>query len=189
MQTKKTDVIIIKEYLEGNEAALETLIARYLKPVYGFAYRYAQNASDAEDITQEVFVRVWKNIKKFDENRNFKTWIFSIAKHAALDLLKKKRAFSFSQFETHDGENPLLETLADPLPLQDELSVQKSITEVVERAIQQLSPRYRAVVISHFRDQFTFREIAESLNESLNTTKSRYRRALAILKKSMQKPY
>ena len=65
------DKILIQQYIKGDEASLEILIARYLKPIYSFVYKNVGNPSEAEDITQEVFIKIWKNIKKFD--RNFHT--------------------------------------------------------------------------------------------------------------------
>ncbi|MBI4159946.1 sigma-70 family RNA polymerase sigma factor [Candidatus Wolfebacteria bacterium] len=73
------------------EVSLELLIRRYLKPIYGFTYRYVGAGQDTEDVTQETFVKVWRNLKKFDQNKSFKTWIFSIAKNTAIDFLKKKK--------------------------------------------------------------------------------------------------
>ena len=92
----KKEEQLVRDYLKGDENSLEILIGQYLKPIYSFIYRYVGNASEAEDITQEVFVRVWKNLKKFDQNKKFKTWIFGIAKNASIDWLRKKiSAFSF----------------------------------------------------------------------------------------------
>ena len=90
------DKQLIVEYLKGDEKALETLFSRYLKPIYTFVYRLTGNAQDAEDISQEVFVKVWKNLKKYDDTRSFKTWLFTIAKNTAYDLLRKNKEIVFS---------------------------------------------------------------------------------------------
>lgn len=94
MQTY-TDEQLIKNYLKGDDNSLEILIRRYLKPIYFFVYGYTKDEQKAEDIAQEVFVKIWKNLKKFDKNKNFKTWIFTIAKNTALDYLKKKKSCRF----------------------------------------------------------------------------------------------
>jgi len=188
-----SDNKLIGGYLAGDERALELLIQRYLKPVYGFVYRYAGNAQDAEDITQEVFLRVWRNLKRFDGEKSFKTWIFSIAKNASLDFIKKKKTLAFSDFsarggsafggENEDGSNSLIDTLRDfsPLPLQ--LSELSEIRRVLENAKEKLLPKYSMVLSLRYNDDLTFREIAESLGEPLHTVKSRNRRALAKLLK------
>ena len=178
-----SDKQLIIDYLSGNEKSLEVLIKRYLKPIYSFAYRYVGNDQEAEDITQEVFVRVWRNLKKFDQNKKFKTWIFSIAKNTSIDWLRKKKAIPFSNFENEKGENWLIKTIADPCPLPDEIFEQTGIAKILNSAMNQLSPKYRMVLFLRYNDHFTFREIAESLNEPISTIKSRHRRALILLKK------
>ncbi len=180
---RKTDEQLIFSYLDSDEKSLELLIREYLKPIYSFAYRYIGNAQDAEDITQEVFVKVWRNLKKFDQSKIFKTWIFSIAKNTAIDFLKKKRVIPFSEFETEDGENMLTDTLADPSPLPQELLERADMAQLLNSAMEKLSPKYRMVLFLRYNDHFNFREIAEALGEPLHTIASRHRRALVMLKK------
>ena len=184
--TNINDEILTRKYLQGDEKSLEVLILTYLKQIYSFVYRYVGNGQDAEDITQEVFVRVWRNLKKFDQNKSFKTWIFSIAKNASLDFLKKKKAIPFSEFEREDGGNIIIDTLADPSPLPPELLEKAGMARMLNEAMEKLSPQYRMVLFLRYNDHFNFREIAESLNEPLNTVKSRHRRALVMLRGLIQ---
>ena len=177
------DEILVKKYLAGDEQSLELLIRRYLKPIYSFVFRYVGNGQEAEDVTQEVFVRVWRNLKKFDQEKSFKTWIFSIAKNASLDFLKKKKAIPFSEFEREDGGNVIIDTLADPSSLPLELLEKAGMAKILNVAMEKLSPRYRMVLFLRYNDHFNFREIAESMGEPLHTVKSRHRRALIKLKK------
>ncbi|MFA6919366.1 MAG: sigma-70 family RNA polymerase sigma factor, partial [Patescibacteria group bacterium] len=92
------DEQLVQQYLSGDEKSLEVLIQKYLKPIYNFVYRYVGDMANAEDLTQEVFVKVWKNIKKFDRKKSFKTWIFCIAKNTAFDYLRKKKSIPLSNF-------------------------------------------------------------------------------------------
>lgn len=184
-----SDEQLVFHYLKGDEKSLEALIRLYLKPIYNFVYRYTGSGQDADDLTQEVFVRVWKNLKKFDRRRSFKTWIFSIAKNASVDFLKKsqsafggKKTLPFSQFENEKGGNPIIENIADPAPLPSEILEQKDRANVLTAALAKLSPQSRMVLFLRYNDHFTFREIAESLDRSLNTIKSWHRRALITLK-------
>ena len=177
------DEILIRKYLAGDEQSLELLIKQYLKPIYSFVCRYVGNSQEAEDITQEVFVRVWRNLKKFDQEKSFKTWIFSIAKNASLDFLKKKKAIPFSEFDTEEGGNRITDTLADPSPLPLELLEKAGMANMLNAAMEKLSPQYRMVLFLRYNDHFNFREIAESLDEPLHTITSRHRRALIQLKK------
>jgi RNA polymerase sigma-70 factor (ECF subfamily) len=179
---------LIVDYFKGDEKSLEILIRQYLRPIYSFIYRYVGNTSDAEDITQEVFVRMWRNLKKFDQNRSFKTWIFSIAKNASIDFLKKKKAIPFSRFEDEEGRNVFLERLVDKAPLPNEIFEQADITKILTSVIDKLSSQYRIVLFLRYNDHFNFREIAEVLGEPLHTVKSRHRRALIQLKKLLTEP-
>ncbi len=179
----RSDSQLIVDYLKGDEESLEILVSRYLKPVYNFICRYLSDRQGAEDVTQEVFIKTWRNLKKFDRQRSFKAWIFGIAKNACVDILRKKKAIPFSEFENDKGKNPLIETLADPSPLPDEIFRRADIAKMVNRAISQLTPKYRMVLFLRYNDHFTFKEIADALAEPIDTIKSRHRRGLAKLKK------
>jgi len=179
----RSDQQLVSDYLSGDEKSLEVLFGRYLKPIYSFTYRYVGDGQDAEDVTQEAFVKVWRNLKKFDQQKSFKTWIFSIAKNTAIDFLKKKKATTFSEFENEEGENMITETLADPSPLPQELLEKAGVAQILNAAMEKLSPKYRMVLFLRYNDQFNFREIAESLGEPIHTITSRHRRALIQLKK------
>ncbi len=177
-----SDRQLIEHYFKGDEKSLEILIKRYLKPVYSFTYRYVGNTQETEDITQEVFVRAWRNLKKFDRERSFKTWIFSIAKNASIDFLKKKKTVPFTELENEERES-VLDRIIDPSPLPNELLERKDLMGMLAKAIGKLLPKYRKTLLLRHNDDLTFREISETTGESLNTVKSRYRRAVIMLKK------
>ena len=183
-----TDVQLVENYLQGDAESLEILIARYAKRVYYFVYRYVGNEEEAEHIAQEVFVRVWRNLKKFDRKKSLSTWMFAIAKNASFDFLKKKKTIPFSAFTNEEGENVWEETLVDSAPLPNEIIEQKGLIHMLEKAKQMLSPKYQTVLFLHYQNHFTFREISESLGESLDTVKSRHRRALIMLRKLLPAP-
>ena len=180
---ERNDTQLVADYLSGDEQSLELLIERYVNRMYHFCYQYVKNEQEAEDISQEVFVRAWRNLNKFDQEKSFKTWIFAIAKNASIDALKKKKAIHFSAFEDENGDNALLETLMDETKSVHELSEQKGIARVFARAVAFLSPTFRTVLSLRYDDDLTFAKISETLNEPLDTVKSRHRRALAALKK------
>ncbi len=179
-----SDQQLISDYLKrGDQRALEILIKKYLKPVYNFVYRFVGDSKEAEDITQEVFVKVWRSLKRYDRERSFRTWVFAIAKNTSIDWLKKKRSLSFSSFENEAGKNALLGSLVSPDLLPDELFSRSESTAKLALATEGLSPQHKAVLSLYYKDQFNFREIAEKLGESLNTVKSRHRRALIHLRR------
>lgn len=179
------DQELIRSYLQGDHKALEVLIQRYLKPIFRYAYQYTHNQHDAEDITQETFVKVWKNLKRFDAQKSFKAWIFEIAKNTALDFLKKKKVARFSDFENEDGGNFLLDELTDSGPLPQEIFQQAETAGIIQKFMQKLSTKYRLVFLLRYTNGLTFQEIADSLGEPLHTVKSRCRRGLLQLKKIM----
>ena len=174
-----SDEQLVGDYLKGDEKSLEVLIKRYLGPIYGFVFRFVGNREDAEEIAQEVFVKVWRNVKKFNQSKSFKTWIFSIAKNTAVDFLRKRRVQVFSETE--------IETVVDPAPLPQELLEKAETAKLLESALNKLGLEYRTVLYLYYNDHFNFREIAEILDEPLNTIKSRHRRALRMLRKLLEK--
>lgn len=169
--------------LAGDAKAFAELVNRYSSGVYKFAYRYVRDAADAEDIAQETFVRAWKNLKRFDLSKNIKTWLFTIAKNASLDFLKKKKPMAFSRIAEAESE---LESFLAPYIATGEISEiavdQRLLKGDIDQALAKLPSAYRAVLALRYREQLKFREIAETLHEPIDTVKSRHRRGLMLLK-------
>ena len=182
------DQQLIEQYLSGDDQALEFLIDKYFRPIYGFVFHYVNGGAEAEDITQDVFVKVWKNIKKFDQNKSFKTWIFTIAKNTALDWLKKKKNIPFSSFNDEEGNNVIEDTFADPGPLPDELFDRTNLADELNKAMAKLSVNTRVVLSLYYLEGFNLREISETLDEPIDTVKSRHRRGLISLRKILLAP-
>ncbi len=178
-----SDEKLIEQYLKGDEGSLEILIKKYLKPVYGFVFRYTGNAADADDITQETFVKVWRNIKKFDRQKKFKTWLFTIAKNTALDFFKKRKTIPFSNFEDENGYNFVADNLASQSLSPAQEAEKKETAGFVSSAISQLSSNYQKIISLRHDKDLSFQEIADFLGEPINTVKSRYRRAILAAKK------
>jgi len=187
MTEPSQDKKLIQQYLNGNEKSLDLLVEKYLRPIYSFVYKnvagYPSGGADAEDITQEVFVKAWKNIRKFDQNKSFKPWIFQIAKNASIDFLRKKKSIPFSRFENERGQNVLAENIAAaPSNLIEKLSDRKVITA----AMQGLTGKEQRVINLRHTEGMSFKEIAMVFDEPINTVKSRYRRVLSRLKGNIQ---
>lgn len=185
---QRNDQQLIADYLNGDEVAIAILIDRHLKSVFNFAYRLVGKSEDAEDIAQETFLKMWRNLKKYRQGENFKTWLFTIARNAAIDSLRKKRNFVFSDFEGEGGENLFVESLTDPEPLPDEIFAKAEEKRLLEETLAKLTPAHREVLLLHYIECFTFDEIGKILGASINTSKSRHRRALAELTKLLDAP-
>lgn len=172
----------------GDEGALAELVRRYLPLIYRFAYRITGNAQDAQDVAQVTFVKAWRNLRRYRTDASFKAWLFAIARNTAFDLLRKRRDVAFTDFEDAEGENPLVNSLADPGPLPDELVARAQEAGVLEGVVQQLPLAQRTVLLLRYHEQLTFEEIGTVLNQPLNTVKSHHRRALIALRKLLGAP-
>jgi RNA polymerase sigma-70 factor, ECF subfamily len=169
---EKTDEQLIKQYLRGDEKSLEFLVKRYLKSIYGFIYRRTGNFQDAEDTAQEVFLRAWRNLKSFNSEKSFKAWIFSIAKNACIDFLRKKKALVYLETQKEIGKN-------------DKNLQQIENIQFLSSVTKRLIPEYQTVLSFYYNRDLNFREISEKTGESINTIKSRYRRAVLELRKNI----
>jgi len=181
-----SDAELALAFMKGDRDSFAALVDRHMSMVYKFVYRYAGNPDAANDIVQDVFIKVWKNIKKFDTQKNFKTWLLTIAKNTALDSVKKKKAVLFSRIE--EGETDLDTFLApyvESPDLPDELLERKQTRAELESVLASLSPSYRSVLLLRYAEHLKFREIAETLQEPIDTIKSKHRRALIQLRKML----
>lgn len=180
---KNEDNNLIKSYLRGDEKALEDLVNKYVSQIYNFVYKNVGSPADAEDITQDVFIKVWKNIKKFDQKKSFKPWIFQIARNTCIDFLRKKKSIPFSRFDDENGKNILVENFSAPNANIIEVLSDK---KVLATAIQGLNEKEQKIIELRHNEDLSFKEIAKIFQESINTVKSRYRRTLANMKKNIK---
>jgi RNA polymerase sigma-70 factor (ECF subfamily) len=181
----ETDAALVSSFLnDGKGDAFAALVDRHMSMVYSFTYRYLQNADNTNDVVQEVFIKVWKNIKKFDQSKNFKTWLLTIAKNTALDFIKKKKPVLFSKIEEGEADlDTFLAPFVDGPELPDTILERKYLKQDMDTVLQKLSPSYRSVLTLRYAEHLKFREIADILEEPIDTIKSKHRRALIMLKK------
>ena len=179
----KYDEQLISAYLEGDDYSLAVLVDRYLTDAYNFAFKLTNDTHVAEDVTQESFMKAWKNIRKFVPSNSFRSWLFSIIHNTSIDYLRKKRELPFSGFENNEGYNPLVATLTDPEPLQHELIAMAEDTRYVENLLSQINPQYREVLTLRHTSNMTFDAMSKLLKRPLHTIKSQYRRGIASLRR------
>ncbi|PIU78719.1 MAG: hypothetical protein COS72_01930 [Candidatus Moranbacteria bacterium CG06_land_8_20_14_3_00_43_56] len=168
--------------MNGREEVFAKLLEKHLSPVFNFLYRITGSKEVAEDLAQETFVKVWKNLKNFNRNRSFKAWLFTIAKNTTYDYFKKKKEVAFSAFVNEEGESIFNEIAGENI-LPDEILHRKDIANELEEILKKLPPHYRAILLLHYKEDFSLHEIAEILGEPYNTIKSRHQRGLGKLKK------
>lgn len=187
MAESQTDEEIIKQYIDGDDEAFKELLNRYTKPLYNFVVHFV-NKNDTPDVVSETFIKVWKNVNRFDADKaSFKTWIFTIAKNSAMDFLRKKKSLLFSDIKSGEDEeiNTFAENIPDESVLPDEALQKLQDKEVLNDILKDLPPHYQEVLILHYQEELTFDEIGKILDKPLNTVKSQHRRALFMMRQKL----
>jgi RNA polymerase sigma-70 factor (ECF subfamily) len=183
-----TDDELISSYKSGKQESFKDLVEKYTSPLYNFIARLT-NKTDADDIVSEVFIKIWKHLDSFDSTKSsFKTWIFTIAKNASTDFLRKKKSLVFSEISDNDKENSnsFAENIPDEALLPDAALQKLQDSSLLNKLIDNLPFHYKTVIILHYQEEMTFIEISRVLGEPLNTVKSRHRRAILELRKKLQ---
>jgi RNA polymerase sigma-70 factor (ECF subfamily) len=177
----KEDNQLIIDYLAGDEDAFAGLVDKYLAATVNFVYSLVGDRQTAEDIAQESFLRVWKNLKRFQLGKSFKPWLFTIAKNISLDYWRRQKARPVLELSLDDDE--LLGAVAiDGDNLPDELFDRSLAVEQVDDLVSSLNSAERVLVELYYHNELTLEEAAEVLGQPINTVKSRHRRLILKLK-------
>jgi RNA polymerase sigma-70 factor (ECF subfamily) len=183
---------IVAELKAGSEEAYDWLIAHYHQPIYSLVYRILSNPADAADTTQEVFLKVFRGMKRFNGQSSLKTWLYRIAIHEASNQRRwwfrhKSKETSMEAQEDENGNSVgLCHTLADPGESPFEQLAHEEIRARVEDELRQVSEPFRTVVLLRDIEGLSYEEIAEVLQISLGTVKSRLIRGREALKKRLE---
>jgi RNA polymerase sigma-70 factor (ECF subfamily) len=177
------DAAIVRRCLSGDQRAYQELLRRYRRSVYSITLRMVGNREEAKDLAQEVFIRAFRSLRRYDPSRPFSSWIFKITSNLCIDYYRKKRLSTISIHETYAGDDdrPRVE-LADPSPGPDEVVARKGRKDRLELLLQALPPRYRIVVLLRHKEELSYEEIAEELRIPIGTVKARLHRAHRILR-------
>jgi RNA polymerase sigma-70 factor (ECF subfamily) len=158
---------------KGDDEAFARLVELYQKPVYNLCYRMLGNSGDAEDAAQEAFLRAYKNLRRYDRNRSFATWLLSIASHYCIDQLRKRR---FNAFSIDDDEKAWLEPPDPGMGPESTVGMHEKQAQVQE-LLEKLSPKDRAAVIMRYWYDYSYEEIAQELSLTVSAVKSRLHRS------------
>ena len=169
-------------------SAFQELMNRYIKQIFNFSRQYGRTPEDTEDITQDTFFKVWKYIGRYAKGRKFRPWLYTIARNTALDYIKKKRATLFSDIDDSENDIPFAETLEDQEPAADEIFAKTHDVNLLTKALDNLHPDHRSILVLHYHEDLTFDEIADVIGKPMNTVKSWHRRALLKLRGLMAEP-
>jgi RNA polymerase sigma-70 factor (ECF subfamily) len=193
ISARAEEASIIAELKSGSEDAYEWLIAHYHRPVYGLVYRILNDPADAADTTQEVFLKVFRGIRRFHGEASLKTWIYRIAIHEASNQRrwwfrhKRRETTMEAQIGDDDGQSfALKETLVDEHDSPFECAAHEEIRSRVEQELAQVQEPYRTTVVLRDIEGLSYEEVAEILQVSLGTVKSRLMRGRLALKKRLE---
>ena len=183
---------IVAELKAGSEEAYGWLISHYHQPVYSLVYRILTDPADAADTTQEVFLKVFRGMKRFNGECSLKTWLYRIAIHEASNQRRwwfrhKSKETSMEAHVDREGNSfGLCDTLVDRGESPLELFSHEEVRARVELELQQVSEPYRTTLVLRDIEGLAYEEIAEVLQISLGTVKSRLIRGRDALKKRLE---
>ena len=182
---------LVRKAQKGDVEAFEKIISDYRSLVFNVSYRFSGNAEDAADMSQEIFIKLFKNINSFRFQSKLSTWIYKIATNTCLDIVKKKKrdlaAFSLdSDMEDEDGKSFSSE-VADSAPTPDVVAERNEMTNAVNRAISMLPDDYRFAIILRDIQGLSYDDIAEVVDCSVGTVKSRISRGRKNLREILLK--
>ena len=182
------EAALVAEAIEGSELAFRTLVERYQRPVFSLVLRMVRDRGIAEDVTQEVFVKAWMALARYDPRRRFASWLFKIASNAAIDQLRRKK-LPTTPIEAGDpDQSSILDRIEDERSESpDTLVKRRELSSALEAAVAALRPEYRLVVLLRFREELPYRDIAEATGMPLGTVKTNLRRARREIEERLRK--
>lgn len=177
------DYILVKKTQDGDSDAFGELVLKYQKRIYDIAYSFTHNVEDAYDLSQEIFLKAFKAIDRFQDNSAFYTWLYRIAKNAGIDYIRRQKRKNLMSFGDITAMNRLCKEQPQNQPIhqveRDELN------EQIKKSISKLPTRQKQVfVLKHYKE-LKLREIAETLGLSIGTVKAHHFNAVRRLRKNL----
>jgi RNA polymerase sigma-70 factor (ECF subfamily) len=174
------DTAVVEAFLGGEERAFQELVERYQTRLLNFVYRTIGDRERAEDLVQEVFIRVYRHLHRFDRSKKFSTWVYTIASNLAKNELRNRSRNPLVLFQTmrstwEDEDRPL--QFEDPTARPDDLYRKRFLRELVEDTVAKLPEHHRQVFVLRELEGRSYEEIAEITDCNLGTVKSRLNRA------------
>ncbi len=198
LAVRSQEASVVAELKAGSEEAYAWLVAQYHQPVYSLVYRIVNDPADAADTTQEVFLKVFRGIKRFHGESSLKTWIYRIALHEASNRRRwwfrhKGRETSVEAHEQEFNPAPLQsrevrEALVDERESPYDSAMQQEVREHIESELRHVPEPFRTTLVLRDLEELSYEEIAEVTQTSLGTVKSRLTRGREALRKRLE-PY
>ena len=187
--------LLVRRCVSGDAAAWQEIVQRYHRRIYNICYRFAGSADDAQDLTQEVFIKMYRTLSSYDVERGaFMTWITTITRNLLVDHFRKSKQDRITDSldatpSEHEDSMPLVEQIQDKSLPPDSRVQSRETGETVHHALQKLSPDLREAVILRDLQDLDYREIATALKVPEGTVKSRINRGRAELARLLQRTY
>jgi RNA polymerase sigma-70 factor (ECF subfamily) len=184
---------LVRQCIAGEQHAWQQLVAGQHRRVYAICYRFTNSANDAEDLTQDVFLKVYRNLASFDTQKgSFQTWITTLARNLLVDHFRRTRMDRASDsLDASIGSDPDGPTMADRLtdsgPSQEQHVAGLELKATIQEALKQLSPELREAVILRDLEDMDYKEIAQVLRIPEGTVKSRISRGRGELARLLQR--
>jgi RNA polymerase sigma-70 factor (ECF subfamily) len=176
---------LVTQCLTGDQTAWEQLVRLHTRPVYALCYRFTGSGAEAQDLTQEVFVRVFRTLKSFRSNEgSFATWLARVTRNLLIDHYRRTRQERIT--DSIEDQLPTLEQ-EGKAERPDQALAGREASEILQNALQKLSPDLREAVILRDLQEMEYREIAQVLNIPEGTVKSRINRGRAELGRLLRK--
>ncbi len=176
-----SDVELVEIVLAGEQDAFAVLVERYKDAVQNLAYRMLSNMTEAEDVTQEVFVRAYTQLVTYKPAHKFSTWLLSIASHLAIDQLRRRRFLALPLEDV-----PFLEWITDLGAGPEQSALVGEQQDEIQAYLQRLHSKYRAVIVLRYWYDLSYEEIAAALNLTPALVKARLHRARELLARYMK---
>jgi RNA polymerase sigma-70 factor (ECF subfamily) len=190
-QEADADLAVVRRVQTGDVAAFDELIRKYRERLYGIVYNLTSNREDAADLTQDAFIKAFQSIQRFSGQSSFFTWLYRIAVNSTISHLRKNRLRAFFSLETVDTDEPvardIIAALTDKAGGERDAYV-RELQEKLNDAMQKLSIKHRTVVTLFEIDGLSHQEIAEIMDCSVGTVRSRLHYAKQLLQSELQ-PY
>ena len=179
-----TDEALVRQFLRGDVAAFTELVTRYTAPIFNLVFRLTDDRAEAENITQETFLRVYAALPRSRTDLAFKPWLFQIAVNLCRDLARKKLPMAFTELASDDQAAPE-EGIEDETPLPLDQIEERELERALALAVMSLPEVYRIAVKLRYTEEMPYDEIAAVLKLPVNTVRTHLFRAKAMLKKSL----
>ena len=186
---------LVRRCVAGDVVAWEEIVHQYHRRIYNLCYRFAGSADDAQDLTQEVFIKMYRTLGSYDVDRGaFQTWVTTVTRNLLVDHFRRSKQDRVTDSldvptSEHEDAMPLSERIEDKGPAPDANVQSRETRDAVHRALQKLSPELREAVVLRDLQDMDYREIAAVLRVPEGTVKSRINRGRAELARLLQRTY